>query len=354
MTIRSADLRSKANIFAIAKESELWDGRVVLFDKTETKWVSVFLKTNQLEGSRIEVIEAPYHEELVETITKWGAIQPLSQQEWVQVLAEDDCFIGLEEPQINWNPQISMLICPILYLYKKRSYLENQNVFEPGLSPKKVCAVFKNGQIIADSGWHALIRTDAFTAYSKWVNLLPIKLWHTSNQGIWSAMFFGNIGTLSSFHFIKEHEHWRSPEVEQTNMKRQYLRLFGNEDLYIWDFKLYWLGCMANFFFLQKNYPAHHSNDILLGILRHLVSRPRLRHFLALKSIKTKSDYILNWMVSKSILFKLRLANFFQIKVDNRTYGYRIFKREIYPLPQDFQRLITFYDSVISANSRPE
>ena len=349
MTVRSSsDLRSKANIFAILKESEQWGGRVVLFDKSETKWVSDFLKTNHLDNHKIKVIQVPYDEQLVETITNWGAVQSNNIHEWVQILAEDDSFLGLDSNPNFFDQKNAMLLCPIVYLHKNEAIYERQSVFNPELAPQKAVSIFKNGQTVADSGWHAFMRMDAFIAYSRWVSALPVRLWHLSNQGIWSALFFGNIGLLKSFIFLKDHEQWSSSKREKINMRNQYRRIFGKEDLFIWDSRLYWLGCMANFFFLQANYTSEYQNDILIGILRNLVSRPRLGHFLSLSSPRAKCDYLLNWCVSKTILLKLQFLVICRIKVDVRTNCYRIFKQVVNPLPEDFRNLVSFYDSVLT------
>ncbi|MFM2008468.1 MAG: hypothetical protein RIR02_418, partial [Pseudomonadota bacterium] len=277
MNVVYDDYQSKANILALFKTTNSASSEIVIFDKTSVGWVRDFLFTNNCISSKVEVITMNANSNLLDTVVEWSKIRCLSKSQWVQVLAEDDAFLMIQEEVSYENSYVTMYLCPMVYLYKDKLLLENQVNFEKKINANNINEAFKKNQTVGDSSWHALIRGDVFAIYCEWTTLLPIVLWSVSNQAVWTALHFGAIDKLRSFVFCKDSDKWSVSNQAKFLMEKQYTDNFGRADLYVWDAKLYYLSCVINLMWLQVNYPVATSNRLIVKALDLLSYRPSIR-----------------------------------------------------------------------------
>jgi hypothetical protein len=279
MNVCYDDLRSKSNILAVAKESQQPGRRAVLFDKTETGYVSAFLKDNGI-SSGVEVLRTPFAQDLIETVASWGANQQASTREWIQVLAEDDTFLGLDEPIFLPSADTVMLLCPILFLYSDRLVLENQVECEKGVSVYDLENILPKLRAYADSSWHALVRLDVFNAYSRWIVQVPVRLWTISNAGVWFALSLGSVGKLNSFSFLKDCRKWSSKSESNKLIDDHLKASIGLENGSLHIENLHLLGVLAAMHDLRRVVETDRVECCINHIHDLLIPKPDRKHLL--------------------------------------------------------------------------
>jgi hypothetical protein len=338
------DYRSKSNLLLLLDNVEGSEDSLYVIDKTEAGWVKDFLidKTNKFE--KIHVVRSSREVGLFDAIKKWVFDADLNDDDFIQVYAEDDMFMRIDRDDGVKDPSALMYIPPILFLYKKDIVCEKQVEFEGLIDAEAVYDLFKNGQTVGDSSWHSLIRVDIFKLNWQWIDSLPLILWNASNQSIWTALYFGKISRLNSFIFVKDSEPWAGVYQSSNKMMGQYQNLFGDPFLYVYDHKLYYLGCLANLFWLDLNNDRGINHNLIAILIKMICKRPSIRNANIFLSNGRYWRFWINYFYIKIILFFDRiLKTSFGVTVFNKNFVKKIFHNELDLMPKNFDGLTSYY-----------
>ena len=336
--------RSKSNLLLLLDALEGSNDSLFIIDKTEAGWVEDFLvnKTNNFE--KVHVIRSSREVNLFDAIKKWVLDADLNDDDYIQVYAEDDLFMRIDGDYGVKNPLALMYLTPILFLYKKDIVYEKQMDFEGLIDSEAIYNLFKNGQTVGDSSWHSLIRVDIFKLNWRWIDSLPLVLWNIANQTIWTALYFGKISRLNSFVFVKDSESWSGHCSYRNKMMNQYQNLFGDPLLYVYDQKLYYLGCLANLFWLDLNHGNGINNNLLTVLIKMICKRPSIRNAKIYMSNGCYWRFWINYFYIKIFLVLNRIIKIlFGATIIDKNFIKKIFDNELNLMPKAFGDLIFYY-----------
>ncbi len=314
-----------------------------IIDKSQSAWVNDFIidKTRNLD--RVNVIRVQSEVGLLESIKRWALQLNFKDDDFIQVYAEDDLFLRNGQIREIENYSVLMYITPIIFLYDKNIICESQIDFNGLIDSDKIREVFKYGQTVGDSSWHALIKADIFVLYIRWIDSLPVVLWNASNQAIWTALYFGKISRLHSFVFVKDSESWAQGGKSRDKMMMQYQNIFGDPFLYIYDQRLYFLGCMANLFWLDLSHNRGIDNNLFKILLKLICKRPGIRNASLFMRGGYYWKYWFNYLSVNLLLFFDAALNKFGLSLINKNSVAKIFKEELSSMPKIFDGLTGYY-----------
>lgn len=343
------DLQSKSNILSLSKWASNESRKLIIFDKTKETWVSDFLKKNEITTDNILVFKTAFNQGLVETVISWGTALEDFNNHYVQILAEDDVFLDVNDAYRNNDNNVTMFICQIAFLYETQITLENcQNVLLP-VHAKNISKVFKTKQIFGDSSWHALIRSDVFFAYSRWVNSLPLVFWHISNMAVWTALYFGSIDKLDSFIFVKDSVKWSNNAKSNKLLAEHYRDKIGIASHSLLDNKIYLMTCLMHLLWLEINYHNKVDRELYIKLISMINIRPSLIRLVRLDIDIEYIKHCLNYGTVKVflILSSEPTGKIICEKTFNRTL-LKIINKCLDDMPKEINELIIYFNKIVS------
>lgn len=342
------DASTKSSIISATANASGIEQQLIFFDKSASGYVAPFLAQNGL-ADKAEVRRTSIEQNLVSTICSWGAAQEPDTSTWVQVLAEDDCFTALSEaPRLPTDDTV-MLLCPMAYVYKLRLVFEDQTLAHGGLTAGKAMASFVPGdQPHADSSWHALIRLDVFSAYSRWVMSLPDQLWNISNACLWMALARGQVGVLNAFLFVKDAGRWQTLADTVNHLNGLYQRMFQLENGAAHDPAMYWLGVLAMLHEQRSANPDPKLEQGIAAACHSLVQRPSLRKPFSPAFLTFLRRDLAFYLLVRHVLPRIaRHASAARLRRWNSILTPRAAARAVRRLPAGLNRLVDFYMNAI-------
>lgn len=336
--------KSKSNLLLLLDDLDRSDNKLYIIDKSESAWVKDFLNDKLCKIEKITIIRSGAEFGLLESIKKWALETDLDDSDFVQVYAEDDLYMRIGQNVEIKDSSVLMFITPIVFLYDRDVVVENQNEYKGLADSDKLIEIFKNTQTVGDSSWHSLIRADVFKIYWKWIDSLPLVLWNVSNQAIWTALYFGKISRLNSFIFIKDSESWAEGHKTKKRMLAQYEKLFGDGSLYVYDSKLYYIGCLANLFWLDINNNLGINRKTLRFLIKNICHRPSIRNAYILFIRGNYWKEWINYLKIRGSLSAERISYaLFGVELLKKVFVMKIFESQLSLLPKEFIGLVNYY-----------